>query len=138
MYPREQNARKATLCKTPLVMKKMYNKLVRDKMIDIFEHDVQNKISASSYSVRYMGKKETLDRLKDKLLEEAQEVFDAYGEEDKAHLKEEIADVIEVIDAILYHNDITLSEVLSIRDAKKEKRGGFEKGIYLESIDYFD
>lgn len=85
-----------------------------------------------------MGKKETLDRLKDKLLEEAQEVFDAYGEEDKAHLKEEIADVIEVIDAILYHNDITLSEVLSIRDAKKEKRGGFEKGIYLESIDYFD
>jgi predicted house-cleaning noncanonical NTP pyrophosphatase (MazG superfamily) len=119
-------------------MKKNYNKLVRDKMIDIYKHDVENKISASAYSVRYMEKEETLEKLKEKLLEEAQEVFDAYGKEDKTHLKEEIADVIEVIDAILYHNNITLEEVLTIRDTKKEKRGGFEQGLYLESIDYFD
>lgn len=119
-------------------MKKIYNKLVRDKMIDIYKHDVENKVSASAYSVRYMEKEETLEKLKDKLLEEAQEVFEAYGKEDKTHLKEEIADVIEVIDAILFHNDISLSEVLAIRDAKKEKKGGFEKGLYLESIDYFD
>ncbi len=119
-------------------MKKIYNKLVRDKMIDIYKHDVENKISASAYSARYMEKEETLEKLKDKLLEESQEVFDAYNKEDKSHLKEEIADVIEVIDAILYHNNITLEEVLAIRDAKKEKKGGFEKGLYLESIDYFD
>lgn len=119
-------------------MKKVYNKLVRDKMVDIYEHDIQNKISASAYSVRYMEKGETLEKLKDKLLEESKEVFDAYGNEDKSQLKEEIADVIEVIDAILYHNNITLTEVLAIRDAKKEKKGGFEKGVYLESIDYFD
>jgi predicted house-cleaning noncanonical NTP pyrophosphatase (MazG superfamily) len=119
-------------------MKKIYNKLVRDKMIDIYEHDVQNKISASNYSVRYMDKTETLDKLKDKLLEESQEVFEAYTKEDKSQLKEELADVIEVIDAILYHNNITLKEVLDIRDSKKEKKGGFEKGVYLESIDYFD
>lgn len=119
-------------------MKKVYNKLVRDKMVDIYENDVKNKISASGYSVRYMEKEETLERLKDKLLEEAKEVFDAYGKENKTQLKEEIADVIEVIDAILYHNKITLKEVLALRDAKKEKRGGFEKGVYLESIDYFD
>lgn len=119
-------------------MKKMYNKLVRDKMIDIYKHDVENKVSASDYSVRYMEKEETLEKLKDKLLEESQEVFDAYHMEDKTQLKEELADVIEVIDAILYHNDISLSEVLAIRDAKKEKKGGFEKGLYLESIDYFD
>lgn len=107
-------------------------------MIDIYKYDVENKISASAYSSRYMEREETLERLKDKLLEEAQEVFDAYGEEDKTHLKEEIADVIEVVDAILFHNNISLDEVLKIRDAKKEKRGGFEKGLYLESIDYFD
>ncbi len=46
--------------------------------------------------------------------------------------------MIEVIDAILYHNDIEFSEVLTIRDAKKAKKGGFEKGLYLESITYFD
>lgn len=107
-------------------------------MIDIYKHDVENKVSASDYSVRYMEKEETLEKLKDKLLEESQEVFDAYNKEDKSQLKEELDDVIEVIDAILYHNNISLSEVLAIRDAKKEKRGGFEKGLYLESIDYFD
>jgi predicted house-cleaning noncanonical NTP pyrophosphatase (MazG superfamily) len=119
-------------------MKKNYNKLVRDKMIDIYKHDVENKVSASDYSVRYMEKSETLEKLKDKLLEESQEVFEAYDKEDKTQLKEELADVIEVIDAILYHNNISLSEVLAIRDAKKEKKGGFETGLYLESIDYFD
>jgi predicted house-cleaning noncanonical NTP pyrophosphatase (MazG superfamily) len=107
-------------------------------MIDIYKHDVENRISAGGYEVRYMEPKETLDRLKDKLLEESQEVFEAYGKEDKTHLKEEIADVIEVIDAILYHNDIKLEEVLAIRDAKKERKGGFETGLFLESIDYFD
>ncbi len=119
-------------------MRIIYNKLVRDKIVDIYKHDVENKISASGYSVRYIEKDEILERLKDKLLEEAKEVFEAYGEEDKTHLKEEIADVIEVIDAILYHNNIELKEVLSIRDAKKERKGGFEKGVFLESIDYFD
>jgi predicted house-cleaning noncanonical NTP pyrophosphatase (MazG superfamily) len=45
-------------------MKKIYNKLVRDKMVDIYKHDVENKISASDYSVRYMEREETLERLK--------------------------------------------------------------------------
>jgi predicted house-cleaning noncanonical NTP pyrophosphatase (MazG superfamily) len=119
-------------------MKIVYNKLVRDKMIDIWKQDIEDKRSATGYSARYMEKAETLERLKDKLIEESQEVFEAYNEKDKTHLKEEIADVIEVIDAILYHNDITLSEVLAIRDAKKEKKGGFETGLFLESIDYID
>ncbi len=110
---------------------------MRDKMIDIYKHDVANRISATDFSVKYLGKEETLERLKDKLLEEAQEVFEAYGKGGDA-LKEEIADLIEVIDAMLYHNDIKLDEVLTIRDKKKEKRGGFETGLYLESIDYFD
>ncbi len=119
-------------------MKKIYNKLVRDKMIDIYKYDIENKVSASDYSVRYMEPKEILEKLKDKLLEESHEVFEVYDKEDKTQLKEELADVIEVIDAILYHNDILLAEVLAIRDIKKQKKGGFEKGLYLESIDYFD
>ena len=118
-------------------MRKVYNKLVRDKMIDIYKHDIENQISASDYKVRYLSREETLEELKNKLLEEAQEVFEAYGK-DGEHLKEEIADLIEVIDAILYHNGIKLDDVLAIRDQKKEKRGGFEKGLYLETIDYFD
>lgn len=118
-------------------MKKYYNKLVRDKMIDIYKYDVDHEISAKGYSVKHLKREETLEELKNKLLEEAQEVFEAYGK-DTEHLKEEIADLIEVIDAILYHNNIKLEEVLKIRDVKKEKRGGFETGLYLEHIDYFD
>ena len=56
-------------------------------MVDIYEHDVQNKISASDYKVRYMTPEETLEKLKDKLLEESQEVFEAYGLEDKTNLR---------------------------------------------------
>jgi predicted house-cleaning noncanonical NTP pyrophosphatase (MazG superfamily) len=119
-------------------MKKVYNKLVRDKMIDIYKHDVENKISASDFSVRYLTPTETLEKLKDKLIEEANEVFEAYDKEDKSSLKEEIADVVEVIDAMLFHNKISLQEVLALRDKKKLQKGGFETGLYLESIDYFD
>ena len=119
-------------------MKKIYNKLVRDKMIDIYKNDVENKISASAYDVEYLSPQETLEKLKDKLMEESKEVFESYDLEDKTQLKEELADVIEVIDAILYHNNLSLPEILSLRDKKKEKRGGFETGLYLKSIDYFD
>ena len=118
-------------------MKIIYNKLVRDKMINIYKKDIE-VARIKNYSVRYAEKEETLERLKDKLLEESQEVFEAYNEDDKTHLKEELADVIEVIDAILYHNNIQLEEVLKIRDVKKERKGGFETGLFLESIDYYD
>lgn len=109
-------------------MRTVYNKLVRDKMIDIYKHDVENKISSSAYTVTYLTKEEILEKLKDKLLEEVNEVFESYGKEDTSKLQEELADVIEVIDAILYHNNLTLEQVLAIRDMKKEKRGGFERG----------
>ena len=107
-------------------------------MVDIYKHDVENKISASAYEVSYLTPQETLQKLKDKLVEESQEVFDSYDKEDKTQLKEDIADVIEVIDAILYHKGFSLDEILKLRDAKKEVRGGFEKGLYLTSIDYID
>lgn len=118
-------------------MRKIYNKLVRDKMVEVYNHDIENKISAEDYSIRHLDKKELVEELKRKLLEEAEEVFEAYGK-DREHLEEEIADVIEVIDAILYHNDISLDEVLKSRDKKRELRGGFKNGLYLEYIDYLD
>ncbi len=120
------------------INKKLYNKLVRDKMIDIWDND---KIKGDVYddiSYKYLDKEEILKSLKDKLHEEANEVIEAYDEEDKSHLKEELGDLIEVIDAILFHNDISLQEVLKLREIKKEKRGGFEKGLFLEWVDYKD
>lgn len=117
-------------------MRKEYNKIVRDKMIDIYKHDAENRISCSDYKVRYCDTQETLSLLKSKLFEEVNELVEVYDEEDKTRLKEEIADVVEVLDAMLYHNDLSFEEVLQLRTAKKEKRGGFERGLYLEYIDY--
>lgn len=119
-------------------MRKIYNKLVRDKMVEVYEHDVAHKVSASGYSAHTLTREETLVYLKDKLQEEVEEVYAAYEDPNTSHLKEELADVIEVIDAILHHHNIPFAEVLALRDAKKAQKGGFEKGVFLEYIDYLD
>ena len=115
---------------------KHYNKLVRDNMIDVWNSE--KGTIASDIKYKYLDKEEILEKLKDKIYEEVQEVISAYDEADKTHLKEELGDLIEVIDAILYHNNIGLEEVLKMRDAKKEKKGGFQKGLYLEYINYIN
>lgn len=118
-------------------MKKVFNKLVRDKMEAVWKYDIENKISASGYVARHISKDETKVLLKDKLLEEVEEVCDAYAKEDKQQLKEELADVLEVVHAIMYHHGFPAEEIETIRTLKKEKKGGFEEGLYLESVDYF-
>jgi len=116
--------------------RKTYNKLVRDRMIDIWDADKKAGQVYDDISYKYLDKVDILEKLKDKIHEETKEVMEAYDEDDKTHLKEELGDLIEVIDAILYHNDISLEEVLKMRDVKKGVRGGFEKGLYLEWVDY--
>lgn len=118
--------------------KVIYNKLVRDKMTDIWDADKIKGEVHNAVSFKYINKEEILESLKAKVFEETKEVMEAYDEEDKTHLKEELGDLIEVIDAILFHNDISLEEVLKMRDKKKEIRGGFEKGLFLEWVDYKD
>lgn len=107
-------------------------------MVDIWNSDKVKGDVYNDIAYKYINKEEVLEKLKDKIHEETKEVMEAYDEEDKTHLKEELGDLIEVIDAILYHNDIDLEEVLKMREIKKEKRGGFEKGLYLEWVDYKD
>lgn len=45
---------------------------------------------------------------------------------------EELADIIEVIYGILNSMDVSIKEFEKIRINKQEKRGAFEKKIYLE------
>ena len=70
------------------------------------------------------------------MLEESQEVIEAYRDDTK--LREELADVMEVLDGIMFHKGFSREEIVHIKEAKKAKRGGFEEGLYLESVDYFD
>jgi predicted house-cleaning noncanonical NTP pyrophosphatase (MazG superfamily) len=62
-----------------------------------------------------------------KLVEEAQEVAAA----DRDELVKEIADLYEVIDALLVAFDLNREAVLAIQRNRRARRGGFEKRIKL-------
>lgn len=99
-----------------------FNKLVRDKVPDEIESRGE-----SVDVVRLMGDA-LLDALKRKLVEEALEVSDAKS---SADVIEELADLQEVILALMAVLTIGGDEVMRARERKKGKRGGFEEGLML-------
>jgi predicted house-cleaning noncanonical NTP pyrophosphatase (MazG superfamily) len=95
-----------------------YNKLIRDKNIEI----IQNLGHEVTYHV--MDDKNYSIELNKKLLEEAYEFIEE-------HNLEELADLLEVVYSIAELKNIDLCEVERIRQKKKSYKGGFERKIYL-------
>lgn len=100
---------------------KIYNKLVRDKIPDIIAAD-----NGKSCKIRIMEDKEYYDALNSKMQEELNEYLES-GD------IEELADLEEVLRAILDFKNVSYSEFEKIRNNKMEKRGAFKKRIMLES-----
>lgn len=98
---------------------KEYNKLVRDKIVDIIEADGRKA------EFRILDNVEFRNELNKKLQEEVYE----YLEDNNV---EELADIVEVIYGILNSMDVSIDDFEKIRLAKKEKRGAFDKKIFLE------
>ena len=98
---------------------KEYNKLVRDKIIDIIEADGRKA------EYRILDNVEFRNELNKKLQEEVHE----YLEDNNV---EELADIVEVIYGILNSMDVSIDDFEKIRLTKKEKRGAFDKKIFLE------
>lgn len=76
---------------------------------------------------RVMDPEEYKQRLKEKLLEEAQEVVEAYSIQE---LEEELGDVLEVLHALAAAHSITFDQIEKARMKKKEARGGFDNRVY--------
>lgn len=102
---------------------KIYNKLVRDNIPEIIASDNNKKCKTEILSdMRY------LEELNKKLLEETLEYLHSSE-------TEELADIEEVIIAILKAKGITKEALENLRIEKAQKRGGFDKKIFLISVD---
>ena len=106
-------------------MIKKYNKLVRDEIPNII---IKN--NGKPY-IRTLEDKEYKRELEKKLLEEYNEVLEA---KDSNSRIEELADMIEIISSLAKLENSTFDEVIKVAKIKKEKRGGFDKKIFLEKV----
>ena len=100
---------------------KAYHKLVRDRIPEIIEAD--GKISV----YETLADEDYIHLLDQKLNEELAEY-----QESKS--LEELADLLEVIQAVVKARGWTLEELEQVRADKASKRGGFEKKILLREV----
>ena len=98
---------------------KTYNKLVRDNIEEIMLGKGLNPVT------RILSEEEYLKELNKKLLEEVNEYLES-GE------VEELADIEEVILAILDTKGISRENLEEVRINKVKKRGAFKRRIFLE------
>ncbi len=100
----------------------IYNKLIRDKIPEIIEN------TGKSFKTRMLNDEEYVKELYKKLNEEVAE----FNEDNEI---KELCDIVEVIHAILKARGVTESDFENQRLEKLKARGGFDKKIFLESVE---
>lgn len=98
-------------------------KLVRDAIPQIIEEKWESCV------FRVASDEEYQRFILEKLVEESEEVKHSWTIE---AMKQELADVLEVYDAVLTSYGLSHDEILRIKEEKKKKRGGFDRWIILE------
>lgn len=96
-----------------------YNKLVRDKIPEIIKNKGEVAVTHIADDEEYWQK------LKEKLQEESDEFK-------QNESMEEIADMLEIIDAICDFKKFDKAELQEVKDKKAEQRGKFKDKIILE------
>ncbi|MFZ4829100.1 MAG: nucleotide pyrophosphohydrolase [Phototrophicaceae bacterium] len=102
-------------------MMKHYNKLVRDLIPTIIQAE------GRECGIEIMNETEYLQALLQKLVEEAQEVAEAPTNKRAT----ELADLYEVLDAILASQDLQEAEIRDLQTQRRLERGGFAQRIKL-------
>jgi predicted house-cleaning noncanonical NTP pyrophosphatase (MazG superfamily) len=95
-----------------------YNKLVRDRIPEIIG------AHGKAYETRILDDVEYQGALDEKLREELAE-YEASGD------LSELADLVEVVLAIVQHKGVTIEDFERIRLEKQKKRGGFKDKVLL-------
>lgn len=98
-----------------------HNKLVRDRVPEIIAAEKRE------YATEIMEDAEYCRALLVKLVEEAREVAEAEPDE----IVKELADLYEVIDALLLAFDLDKDAMLALQEKRRDERGGFEGQIKL-------
>ncbi len=96
-----------------------YNKLVRDKIPEYL-------VGLGKVPKTHMAdQSEYHQKLRDKLIEEVDEYL-------KSESLEELADVMEVVEALVLDSGFSLAELSATKKKKLDDRGAFTKRIILE------
>ncbi|MBX0358358.1 nucleoside triphosphate pyrophosphohydrolase [Halobacillus sp. Nhm2S1] len=104
----------------------VYNKLVRDLIPKIIED--QGKFLKTKILSDEAFRKE----LRTKLKEEMNEYLEADNDKDAV---EELADLLELMNALAKQHGSSIQEVEEIRKRKAEKRGAFEEKVFLVHVE---
>ncbi|MFU7588269.1 phosphoribosyl-ATP pyrophosphohydrolase [Priestia sp. RMT2NF4] len=99
-----------------------YNKLVRDKIPTMIEQ------SGNTFKSRVLQREEYQNELKEKAKEELQEYIEAQTHQDAI---EELADLLEVMQALAAVHGATPEQLEKVREEKAKERGKFDGRIYL-------
>lgn len=101
--------------------KTICNKLIRDNIPEIIEK------SGKECDVKVLDDEEYIHKLKEKIIEEAHEVYEA----DKKDIVGELADVLEIIETIEKYYNIEHGAVEKKKQDKAIKNGRFDKKLLL-------
>lgn len=101
----------------------MKTKLIRDNIPEIV------KSKGEEINIYIASEEEYNKKLFEKVLEESNEIVNSKNSEE---LKEEIADLYEVLDTIIKNKNISKSEILEIQKQKREEKWSFENRIILK------
>lgn len=99
-----------------------YPKLVRDRIPEKIES------KGLKAKTRILADGEFLKFLVKKMVEESTELVHSL---EKGNTQEELADVLEIIDAILKLKVWKTEDIVAVQKEKRQKNGGFEKKILL-------
>ncbi len=102
-------------------MKKIYNKLIRDRIPEIIHK------AGHESKIRVLDDVEYGIYLRKKLQEEVDEFQESQS-------LEELADILEVLYALAAAQGKTPEDLEALRADKRERRGGFEKRLFLEWV----